>query len=418
MRILYVVREFPKLSETFILNEIIELLKLGHDIIILAETCRNRIIQEDVTKYNLLNRTVYSSIGYATGREKALDFLRKVITDFIKNPFETIRILFSTFKFNRDIWVFLDSYLGYRALYNKNIDLIYLTFSYPKDIDKTFFLSKVLQAPFMLNFRAYDLYERKNQKGLRARLKFIKKASKIITISDYNKKNLAEKLGVKNVDIICDSIHPEKFQPSHSKKDKKIIAVCRFVPQKGIKYLIEACKILQQRKVDYRCVIVGSGLEEKLYKKLIKKYSLSNVLFTGPLPQEQHKKELDNSTLFVLPCIITKEGNRDILANVIKEAMAMELPIVTSNICGIEELVENGINGILVPPKNPKAIADAIEKLLKNPKLRKKMGGAGREKIEKKFDIRTEIKKLEKIFFEATKSNRSKKVFETDKNEN
>ena len=89
---------------------------------------------------------------------------------------------------------------------------------------------------------------------------------------------------------------------------------------------------------------------------------------------------------------------RDILPNAVKEAMSMEVPVITSKINGIEELVDDGINGILIPPRIPEAIADAITTLFSNPDLRNRMGKEARKKIQKDFDVKIEVKKLETIF--------------------
>jgi len=110
-------------------------------------------------------------------------------------------------------------------------------------------------------------------------------------------------------------------------------------------------------------------------------------------------------TLFNLPCIVEKGSNRDILPNVLKEAMSMQIPVITSKVSGIEELVENNVNGILVPQKNPLAIADAIEKMLNSPNLMRKIGRAGKQKVIKEFNIKKETKKLEKMFREIVSSN-------------
>ena len=165
--------------------------------------------------------------------------------------------------------------------------------------------------------------------------------------------------------------------------------------------MIKACKLLNDHNIKYELILVGEGPEEGRYKTLISKYKIPNIVFKGPLTNKQVQKTLAGSSIFVLPCVISEDGNRDILANVLKEAMAMQIPVITSDICGIQELVEDGVSGILVPPKNPEAIADGIKKLLKNSKLRERMGKEGRKKIEKDFNIKTEFKKLEKIFQEV-----------------
>ena len=129
--------------------------------------------------------------------------------------------------------------------------------------------------------------------------------------------------------------------------------------EKGINYLLEACHILNKRKIDYECTIIGEGPEKKNYEKLIDELKIPGINFIDYLPYNKINEHLNRSTVFVLPCVIAPDGKRDILANALKEAMAMQVPVITSKICGIEELVDDGINGILVPPQDPEAIADA-----------------------------------------------------------
>ena len=114
--------------------------------------------------------------------------------------------------------------------------------------------------------------------------------------------------------------------------------------------------------------------------------------------QEQIRDYLDNATVFVLPCVIAKNGSRDILANSIKEAMSMEVPVITSKISGIEELIEHKTDGILVFPKDSNAIADAVCEVFDNPEFRQKMGKTGRIKIENSFNVEKEANKMNKIF--------------------
>ncbi|MBL7051309.1 glycosyltransferase family 4 protein [Candidatus Woesearchaeota archaeon] len=229
----------------------------------------------------------------------------------------------------------------------------------------------------------------------------IEESSKIITISEYNQKYLKKILGIKKVPIVHDAINTELFKPSIKKSSNKIITIGRFVEQKGMDFLIEACNILNKNKVSYNCVIIGDGPLKKQYVEKIKKYEIPNIVFKGSLNSKEVKSELASSSVFVLPCIIASDGDRDILPNVLKEAMAMEIPIVTSNICGIKELVENGVSGLLVPTKNSEAVANAIRKILENPDFGRKLGFAGRLKIKKNYDIEKESKKLQTIFQEG-----------------
>ena len=123
--------------------------------------------------------------------------------------------------------------------------------------------------------------------------------------------------------------------------------------------------------------------------------------FLGFLSQDLVKEHLQASIVFVLPSVIDEDGLGDVLPNSVKEAMAMEIPVIASNIRGIEELVMDGVSGILVPAGNSIAIADAIERIFEDPTLGQRMGEEGRKKIIQDFNVKTEVAKIEKIFIEA-----------------
>lgn len=402
MKILYIVNQFPKSSETFILNEITGLKKLGHEITILSFNKSNEKITRSKTEiHDLSKRTIclssIESTRFSRGIDKLISFFEKFVYDFSRSPSKAFKLFLVSKKHSENFWNFLSTYLKFRRFVFLDIEIIKTSFSTSEAIDSAFILSKVLRKPFFLTFRAYELYRKDYLKELKKRVRILKSASGIFTISLYNQKYLQKLFGIDSF-IIHSAIDLNLFKPSKKKSKKRIIFVGRFVEKKGLIYLIKACNILSKRGVVFDCVLIGNGPGMSDCERLVRKLNLSNVFFKGSLSVDEVRKELSEASVFVLPCVIANDGNRDILPNVLKEAMAMELPVVTSDICGISELVENGVSGILVPPKNPVAIADAIIKILENPTLAKNMGLAGRKKIKKDYNITTEVKKLEKMF--------------------
>jgi glycosyltransferase involved in cell wall biosynthesis len=261
----------------------------------------------------------------------------------------------------------------------------------------------MLNVPFTLCFRAHDIYHRNNMHEQTKRIAVIKEAAQIMTIAVYNRDNIHKNLAIdKDIKIIHSAIDPGVFNAKNElRSHKSIIAVSRLDDQKGIIYLIQACHILHGRGIDYECTIIGEGPEKKACQEFIKEQHVPNIHLIDYLPNDSIKEHLNHATVFVLPCEIAPDGKRDVLANALKEAMAMQVPVITSNVCGIEELVEDGINGMLVPPQNPEAIADAIEKLMNHPDQITIMGQKAREKIDKCFNIKIEVQKLEEIFSKA-----------------
>ena len=129
--------------------------------------------------------------------------------------------------------------------------------------------------------------------------------------------------------------------------------------------MIQACGVLKDRHTDFHCQIIGEGpLKENLRAQIEQLGLQTNVTLPGPLPQQQIVSQLATATVFVLPCIEEKTGGMDNLPTVIMEAMAAGLPVISTPVGGVPEMIVNNETGFLVPPGKPDALADAIEKVI------------------------------------------------------
>lgn len=403
MRILYICDRLPP----FILNEIIELKNQGHQMFILAEDSGRvyKAVHEPIVMKHGLDEHFHRFSIMKNRKQKYGEFFKQLIHDFFFHPLYAINACWYLIKNYPNPKYGVIDYLDIRSFFDSGIDIIHSPFSTPKIIDKVYLLAKILKVPFTLCFRAHDLYHGDNLREAIKRVAVIKEAARIMAIAVYNRDYINNNLAIdKDIEIIHSAIDPEVFHAKEvSRSPKSIIAVSRLTDEKGIVRLLEACYILHIRGIDYECTIIGEGPEKKICQQFIAKRNVPNIRMIDYLPNEAIKEHLDQATVFVLPCEIGADGKRDILANALKEAMAMQVPVITSNVCGIEELVDDGINGILVPPQNPEAIADAIEKIMKSPDLRRTMGEKGRGKIERNFNIKIEVRKLEEILTTAVK---------------
>jgi glycosyltransferase involved in cell wall biosynthesis len=166
------------------------------------------------------------------------------------------------------------------------------------------------------------------------------------------------------------------------------------IEEKGLIYLLKACNILKEKGFTFRCNIIG-GTEEPFYtdyylalKKLHRELNLEDcVFFLGAQPFKQVLEEYKKHDIFILPCVIARNGGRDISPNSLLEAMAMKMPVISTTIAAIPEIVDDGENGLLVPPNNENALADAAIKLIQDYNSRKTLGENARKKIEERFDI-------------------------------
>ncbi len=170
-----------------------------------------------------------------------------------------------------------------------------------------------------------------------------------------------------------------------------IVSAGRLSEQKGFPFLIEAAALLRQQRDDFVVLIAGSGRLRTQLERLIDRYHLNSTVFligyrdpVAPL--------LRGSDIVALASLY--EG----MPNVILEAMAAAKPVVATAVNGIPELVEHEQTGLLVPPKNPEALATALQRLLDNPDLRSRYGQAGYERVRSRFTIDRMIDELEAYF--------------------
>jgi glycosyltransferase involved in cell wall biosynthesis len=178
-----------------------------------------------------------------------------------------------------------------------------------------------------------------------------------------------------------------------------ILSVGRLVPFKGFEVLLDACAELESRNFDFRCQIVGDGpLREKL-EAMIAKLGLRNrVELCGSLSQAEVYARLRSCDIFALASVVDAEGASDVFPTVILEAMACAKPVVSARLAGIPESVIDGLTGWLVPPGDWEELAQALDKLIRDPALRKRMGDAGRHRMETNFSVTKTIEPLEELF--------------------
>jgi len=156
-----------------------------------------------------------------------------------------------------------------------------------------------------------------------------------------------------------------------------IVLICRHDGRKGINFLLHAFALLNKRRVQYTAVLIGSGKLLDAHRRMAVGLSLSNVHILGFVADPEYY--LKNADIFVFPSV--EEGSSSIS---ILEAMKYGIPVVSTNVDGIPEDIEHGISGILVPPFQSVALADALEKCLKNPALLKKLGAGGKKQFERR----------------------------------
>lgn len=185
---------------------------------------------------------------------------------------------------------------------------------------------------------------------------------------------------------------------SDSGNPARIITVGRAVEKKGLDTLIDALALLPE-DLQWNWTHIGGGELVPDLKQQIARLGLGDrISLLGSRAQSEVLDEYRASDVFVLPCRIAPNGDRDGLPNVLVEAQSQAMPCISTPVSGVPELISDGVNGWLVQPDDPAALAKSIEKTLRDPQLRRRLGRAGKQKVHAEFDARNEIRTLLDLF--------------------
>jgi colanic acid/amylovoran biosynthesis glycosyltransferase len=220
----------------------------------------------------------------------------------------------------------------------------------------------------------------------------------IVTETDYAARFLRERFPycADRVHRVYNGLDLAEFgRADFSTAPPLVVAVGRLIAKKGFVDLIRACGLLAERGKWFRCEIIGEGpLENELRQKIQQLELQDRVALAGAKSQREVRQRLAAANVFVLPSVIDPEGGMDNLPTVIMEAMATGLPVISTAIGGIPEMVIEDETGFLVAPRDAVALADGIEKLIGDAVLARKMGRAGHERAQELFSIEKNVREL------------------------
>jgi glycosyltransferase involved in cell wall biosynthesis len=259
-----------------------------------------------------------------------------------------------------------------------------------------FWLNQFFQISFSFTAHANDIFAPRQFEITLDKL--VDAARAIVTETDYAAEFLRERFShrANRVHRIYNGLDFAEFgRADFSSTPPLIIAVGRLIPKKGFGYLIRSCALLAERGKSFRCEIIGEGpLENELRGQIDELCLQNNVVLTGAKPQRQLRGRLAAATVFVLPSVIDPDGGMDNLPTVIMEAMATGLPVVSTNIGGIPEMVIENETGFLVQPGDATAITDAIERVINDRSLAQRLGQFGYQRAQQLFSIEKNVREL------------------------
>jgi glycosyltransferase involved in cell wall biosynthesis len=250
--------------------------------------------------------------------------------------------------------------------------------------------------PFTVTAHAKDIFHAEHAPQLVRRLDGV---SAVVTVSEHNAEHLRGVLNGVPVHHIPNGVPPAS--PGPRAHDGPLLFVGRLVPKKGVDVLIDACALLRAEFPELNLEIVGGGrLAEDLAARARRAGVADRTKFLGPQPPEAVDAAFRRCSLVALPSRIDEHGDRDGMPTVLVEALARGVPVVATDLVGIPELVRHGETGLLVPPDDPPALAAAIARLVRDPELARELAAGGRALVAERFDLGRSARLLRALFDE------------------
>ncbi len=393
LRVGYVVSRFPKTTETFIAREAVAVGDLGHDVTMLAITREtDEIVQPGVER--LLPDLIAgndASVG---------ELVRSQFSWFRRSPRRLARMWWRALAGNIRSLKFLIRALAVSAVApwvaDRVVarDLEHLHAHWGSHSALLAHQIGILSGlPYTVTLHAHDLHINRTMLGEK-----LAAAAKVVTISEHNRELLADLYPeLRTVEVVhCGvdvaSIAPRSTEPDNFPPRLAVVAGLRNF--KGHEYLLEALKILELRGRKIVLDVVGDGpLRGELEAK-----AGDNVVFHGALDVETALGIVGDSIMAVMPSVVMPDGRRDGIPVALIEAMALGVPVISTRVSGIPELVEHEITGLLVEQRAPEQLADAVERLLDDDDLRRILGERGRDRVEREFDLLASARRMADCF--------------------
>ena len=377
MKICYVLKWYPRLSQTFVLNELLELQRRGIDLTVVA--LKAPVNEPIHARYGELHAPVYYLPDLVAAAASGVDMPAG-------SPADQQAVV-----------------LG-RFLLRQGVEHVHAHFaSWAAGLAAA--VGHATGLPFSFTAHARDIFHERVQAPVLAER--IAQARFVVTVSNYNKRHLDALLHAQGktgrVIRLYNGVDLRQLAPGAAHKEPDlIVAVGRLVAKKGFRYLVEACRLLRDRHRPVRCVIVGEGEERAALTEQIARYGLEeNVVLAGVRTHTEVTRLVQNASVCVLPCVVDESGDRDGLPTVLLEAMALGTPVISTAVAGVPEMIDHGRSGLLVQERDTPQLASAIASVLDSPALSHSLRAAALERVQREFNLAENVRVLSGYFLEG-----------------
>ncbi len=399
-KVAYLMKRFPHLSETFILHEVLELERQGLDLRIFS-------LLEPIGKINRAAEEVRAPItylpqGFPFG---LLSLFKAAFKRFRKSPRSFLSVCASALiQFHHPSTPRHLLYAAYIANQVEQDGITHLHAHYANTpATVALIVHKFTGITYSFTAHAKDIYL--SQKGMLAYK--MKNARFVVTCTGYNHQYLAS-VADPHSDVPIHRIYHGldlRVFPSDPRRTPStngrplLLSVARLVEKKGLSYLLQACRRLLDQGYDFDCRIVGDGPLRPILEKQIRDLALTDhVKLWGAETHERVIEMFQQATLVALPCVVASDGDRDGIPNALVESLYMGVPVVSTPVSGVPELIHSEENGLLVPERDADSLANAIARLLDHPYLRERLAEVGRQTVLAKFDMAANARYLMQLF--------------------
>jgi glycosyltransferase involved in cell wall biosynthesis len=385
LRVVYVFERFPSFDQAFCYREVAELIRQGADVQIFS------IRRPENGPAEEWDPAVVSRVTYVPGEAELVPEVGRA-----KLPKAVTRQLKSWRRQSDFLRLYQAAWIGVRL--PPGVTRVHAHFA-GMAARTAYWIREFFEVPFSFTAHANDIFA--PREFAVSLVKLMEAAAAVVTVSEFSADDLRRRFPAVAAKIhrVYNGIDVEQFRSATADAEVPLlISVGRLVEKKGFGELISACALLRDRGVVFRCEIIGEGpLHDALSGQIASAKLPDVVQLRGAQAQREIIQRLAAASLFVLPCTTEAGGGMDNLPTVIMEAMAAGLPVISTPIAGVPEMVQPGVTGELVPDRNAGALASAIDALLDQPERAREMGARGRVVAQERFAIEPNVRALAAI---------------------